>query len=524
MNPIVIIGGGHNALVAAFYLAKAGHRPLVLEQRETVGGGAITEELHPGFRCPTLAHHVGPLWTEIVRDMELARHGVEFLVPGTQVFAPGLDGRVLMLYDDVGRSAAAIRKLSAKDAAAYPAYRESIARVTEVLASLFATSPPRIDDPTAGDLWNMLRAGRKFRALGRKDGYRLLRWSPMAVADLVHEWFESELLCATLAAPGVSGTMFGPRSAGSALVLMMREAHQRLGDHASRVRGGPGVLTQGMASAATAAGATIRTRAEVERVVLTNGRVTGVALAGGEQVDARAVVSAVDPKTTFLRLVDPIDLTPDFLTKIGNYRAAGTVAKVNLALSALPRFSGLGANDVESLSGRIHVGPEIDYLERAFDHAKYGEFSSEPWLDITIPSILDPQLAPAGAHVMSIYAHYAPATLRGTTWDVSQETFGNAVLQTLARYAPGIEQLVIAGQVITPAELHTKYGFFGGHMYHGELALDQLLTMRPLFGFGQYRTPIDGLYLCSAGTHPGGFMTGGSGRNAAREILKDLRS
>jgi phytoene dehydrogenase-like protein len=318
--------------------------------------------------------------------------------------------------------------------------------------------------------------------------------------------------------------MFGPWSAGSALVLMMREAHQRLGDHASRVRGGPGALTQAMASAAAAAGATIRTRAEVQRVIVANGRVTGVALAGGEQVDARAVVSAVDPKTTFLRLVDPIDLTPDFLTKIGNYRAAGTVAKVNLALSALPRFSGLGAHDVEPLSGRIHVGPELDYLERAFDHAKYGEFSSEPWLDITIPSILDPQLAPAGAHVMSIYAHYAPATLRGTTWDASNEAFGNAVLRTLARHAPGIEQLVVAGEVITPAELDAKYGFSGGHIYHGELALDQLLTMRPLLGYGQYRSPIEGLYLCSAGTHPGGFMTGGSGRNAAREILRDLRS
>jgi phytoene dehydrogenase-like protein len=318
--------------------------------------------------------------------------------------------------------------------------------------------------------------------------------------------------------------MFGPWSAGSALVLMMQEAHQRLGDHSSRVRGGPGALTQGMASAATAAGATIRTRANVERVLVTGGRVTGVALAGGEQVDARAVVSAVDPKTTFLRLVDPIDLTPDFLAKIGNYRAAGTVAKVNLALSALPKFPALGSNGTEALSGRIHIGPEIDYLERAFDHAKYGEFSSDPWLDITIPSILDPQLAPAGAHVMSIYAHYAPAMLRGTSWDASQEAFGNTVLQTLARYAPGIEQLVVAGQVITPAELDAKYGFFGGHVYHGELALDQLLTMRPLLGYGQYRSPIEGLYLCSAGTHPGGFMTGGSGRHAVTEILKDLRS
>ena len=524
MDSIVIIGGGHNALVAAFYLARAGHKPLVLERRDTVGGGAITEDLHPGFRCPTLTHHVGPLWTEVVRDMDLARHGVEFLVPRAQVFAPGLDGRALVLYDDDPRSAHAIQSVSAKDAAAYPLFRASMTRVSDVLASLLAASPPRIDDPTAGDLWHILRTGRKFRALGRKDGYRLLRWAPMPVADLVHEWFESDLLCATLAARGVSGTMFGPWSAGSALVLMLQEAHQRLGDHATRVRGGPGALTQGMARAAAGAGATIRTGAAVERLLVENGRVTGVALEGGERISARAVISAIDPKTTFLRLVDPIDLTPDFMTKVGNYRAAGTMAKVNLALSALPKFSALGTNDVDVLSGRIHIGPEIDYLERAFDHAKYGEFSTEPWLDITIPSILDPQLAPAGAHVMSIYAHYAPARLRGGTWDAAQETLGNAVLQTLSRYAPGIEQLVVAGQVITPAELEAKYGFFGGHVYHGELALDQLLTMRPLLGYGQYRSPIAGLYLCSAGTHPGGFMTGGSGRTAVREILKELRS
>jgi phytoene dehydrogenase-like protein len=233
------------------------------------------------------------------------------------------------------------------------------------------------------------------------------------------------------------------------------------------------------------------------------------------------VISAADPKTTFLRLVDPVDLTPDFLTKIRNYRSHGTVAKVNLALSGLPKFR--GSQGPESLSGRIHVGPELDYLERAFDHAKYGEFSSEPWLDVSIPSILDPQLAPPGAHVMSIYTHFAPYSLRGTTWDAAREPLRDAVMRTLARYAPGIEEQVIAAQVITPAELERDYGFAGGHIFHGELALDQLLTMRPILGYAQYRGPIDGLYLCGAGTHPGGFLTGGSGRNAAREIARALR-
>ena len=527
MSDVLIIGGGHNGLVAAFYLAKAGLKPLVIERRDTIGGGAVTGELHPGFRCPTLTHSTGLLWKTIASDMDLRRHGVEFLTSDAQVFAPGIDGRALTLYNDVRRSSESIRTFSTKDAAAYPTYREAITRISAVIASTLTITPPSIDSPTAADAWHMLRTGRKFRALGKKDGYRLLRWGPMAVADLMHEWFETELLSASIAAAGVSGTMLGPWSAGSALVLLLREAHRRLAVGA-QVRGGPGALSAAMAQAAEAAGAQIRTGATVERILVRNERVTGVGLSSGEEIPARAVVSAADPKTTFLRLVDPVDLTPDFLTKVRNYRSQGTVAKVNIALSALPGFTALrspeGLRHHDVLSGRIHIGPDIDYLERAFDHAKYGEFSSEPWLDVSIPSILDPQLAPAGAHVMSIYAHFAPYTLRGTTWDAARGSLQHAVMTTLARYAPGIESQVVAAQVLTPAELERDYGFWGGHIFHGELSLDQLLTMRPLLGHAQYRGPIDGLYLCSAGTHPGGFLTGGGGAGAAREIARDLRA
>jgi phytoene dehydrogenase-like protein len=521
MSDVVIIGGGHNGIVAAFYLAKAGLEPLVIERRDEIGGGAVTGELHPGYRCPTLTQSTGLLWKEVASDMGLRRHGVEFLSSEAQVFAPGADGRALVLYNDVRRSTESIRTFSARDAEAYPAYRDAITRISSVIASVLAITPPSIDSPTAGDAWNMLRAGRKFRALGRKNGYRLLRWAPMAVADLMHEWFETELLSASIAGAGVSGTMLGPWSAGSALMLLMREAHRRLAVGA-QVRGGPGALTQAMARAAEAAGAQIRTGAAVARIIARNERVTGVALSTGEEISARAVVSAADPKTTFLSLADPVDLTPDFLTKIRNYRAQGTVAKVNLALSGLPRFT--GSSGPESISGRIHIGPDIDFLERAFDHAKYGEFSSEPWLDVTVPSILDPQLAPAHAHVMSIYAHFAPYSLRGTLWDAARAPLQQAVMRTLARYAPGIEEQVIAAQVITPQELERDYGFAGGHIFHGELAMDQLLTMRPLLGYAQYRGPLDGLYLCGAGTHPGGFLTGACGRNAAREIAHDLRA
>jgi phytoene dehydrogenase-like protein len=527
MSDVVIIGSGPNGLITAFYLAKAGLKPLVLERRDTIGGGAVTGEIHPGFRGPTLTHATGPLWHDVVEDMELARHGVRFLLPQTHVFAPGLDGRSLRLFDDPRRTADSIGAFSTKDADAYPAYRESMANVASALTALFTSVPPDIDNPGAGDLWNLLRTGRKFRGLGKRDGQRLLRWVPMAVADLVHEWFETELLAATIAAPGVSGTMLGPWSAGSALVLLLRAANQIVAQGTSPfVGGGPGALTQAMAAAAKAAGAEIRTGAAVERILITSERAAGVVLAGGEQMPARAIVSSADPKTTFLRLVDPTDLTPEFVAKIRNYRSTGTVVKVNLALSGLPRFAALGKDSSrheEALSGRIHIGPDVDYLEHAFDHAKYGEYSSEPWLDITIPSILDPQLAPSGGHVMSIYAHYAPYQLRGTTWDAARESFGNIVLQTLARYAPGIEKLVVAGDIITPVELERRFGLFGGHIFHGELALDQLFAMRPVLGYGRYRTPIDGLYLCGAGTHPGGFLTGINGKLAAGEIVRDLK-
>ena len=524
MSRAIVIGGGHNGLAAAFYLAKAGLKPIVLEQRDHIGGAALTGELHPGFRCPTLAHHTS-VWSDVVLEMGLGGHGLEFLTPHVEVFAPGHDGRALVLYDDAQRTADAMRRAHSRDAQAYPAYRTAMQHVSSVLASLFSSPPPGIDQPSAGDLWRLLKTGRRFRALGRRDGYRLLRWAPMPVADLTREWFESELLCASIAGPALSGTMMGPRSAGSGLVLLMQEANRLLSSRKSRVRGGPGALTMAMAAAARAAGAEIRTGMPVERIVVRHERVAGV-LAGGEELTAATVVSAVDPKTTFLRLMDPVDLTPDFITKIRNYRSSGTLAKINLALVALPNFEGpVEAGHCvpsEVLSGRIHIGPGLDYLERAFDHVKYGEMSSEPWLDITIPSILDPDLAPAGAHVMSIYVHYAPYRLRDGAWAAMKGTLLDRVLKTLERYAPGISALVVAAQTITPAEMETDFGLWGGHPFHGELALDQLFTMRPLLGYGRYDSPIGGLHLCGAGTHPGGFMTGASGRLASAEIVRTL--
>jgi len=527
VSTVVVVGGGHNGLAAAFYLAKAGLKAIVLERSEAVGGGAITTEIHPGFRCPTLAHHVS-IRADIADDMQLARHGVAWLEPTVDAFAPALDSPAALVYADARRTVDALRMVDAKDADAYPAYRAALAAVCGTLAPLVEAPPPDINDIAGRDVWNLLKVGRRFRALGKKDAYRLLRWGPMPVADLVSEWFASDVLRALIAAPAVSGTMFGPRSAGSALVLLLREAGARLAGPARPVRGGPGALTAAMAAAARAAGVDIQTGTRVERVLVAGERVTGV-LAGTQEIAADAVVSAVDPKTTFLQLVDAAHLSPDFLAKIRGYRAAGTLAKVNLALSALPAFTGptsgpvkAGHDDREILSGRIHIGPSLDYLERAFDHAKYGELSEEPWLDVAIPSILDPDLAPRGAHVLSVYVHYAPYRRRGGDWMAAKRTILDRCLATLDRFAPGIARLIVGADIITPSELEARYGFHGGHIFHGELALDQLLSMRPVPGAGRYRSPVRGLYLCGAGTHPGGFMSGASGKLAARRLLDDM--
>ena len=516
MTNVVIIGGGHNGLAAAFYLAKAGFKPLVLERGDHVGGGAITTELCPGFKCPTLSHEV-LLHDQIAREMDLRRHGMELLSPTAQVCAVSENGP-LVLWTDDARSAEGLRARHPRDADAYPRFRDAIDRAASVLAVALTSPPPDIDSPSVGDIWQLLKAGREFRALGKRGGHQLLRWAPMAVADFVREWFDNELLRAAIAAPGVSGNMLGPRSAGSTLVLLLREAHRHLsGQRRVQVRGGPGRLTQAMAAAATAAGAEIRTGAPVERIVVRDDRVEGVVVAG-QEIHAATVLSCADPKTTFLELLDPMDLAPDFLAKMRNYRALGTVAKVNLALSALPAF--IGVTDASMLTGRIHIGPDLDYLERAFDHAKYGETSAAPWLDISLPSVLDPELAPAGGHVLSVYAHYAPYTLRGSSWSSTQDALLATVLETLEQHAPGIRSAVVAANLVTPAALHTDYGFSGGHIFHGELSLDQLYAMRPLLGFGRYESPVGGLYLCGGGTHPGGFLTGASGRLAAQRVLR----
>jgi phytoene dehydrogenase-like protein len=520
---VVIIGGGHNGLVTAFYLAKAGCKPLVLERRPQPGGAAITQEFHPGFRCSTLAHSAGPLRPDIVRDMQLERHGLKLISPDVATVSLSPDGRALILYRNLEKSVQEVGRFSQKDAARYPEFQQTLNKISKVIAEALLLTPPDIDHPSKGDLWGMLQTGRALRKLGKKDMYRLLRWGPMAVADLVGEYFETELLRATIAARGIFGTFLGPWSAGSSLVLLIRAAGDaHASGLASFAQGGAGAITQAMAAAATEAGAEIRSNAEVIEVTVGNGVASGVVLSSGEEINARAIVSNADPKRTLLKLVDPMHLTPDFVMKLQHYRMPGTVAKVNLALSGLPKFTALNGNQ-DALGGRILIAPEIDYLERAFDESKYGEFSKQPYLEVAIPTVGDPSLAPAGKHVMSIYMQYAPFKLKNSDWEKQRVALGDTVVKTLTRYAPNLPELILTHQIITPQDLEDLYGLTSGHIFHGELALDQFFTMRPLLDWAKYNTPIKNLYLCGSGTHPGAGLTGGSGANAAREILKTLK-
>jgi phytoene dehydrogenase-like protein len=528
-DKVLIIGGGHNALIAAFYLAKGGFKPTVLERREQVGGGAITEEFHPGFKASTLAHTLGPLRADIASDLRLEKFNLHVIQPEPRLFAPSPDGRGILFYGDAAKTAGALAHLSAKDSSRYTDFAESLATMAEIFARIAAITPPAIDHPTPEDFWNLLTTGFSVRALGKTGIFDLLRWGPMAAADFVAEFFDTELLRAAIAARGIFGANLGPWSAGSTAVLLLRAAADPhpVGS-AAFPRGGLGEFSRALAEAAAAAGAEIRTNAEVQQIRTKNGAVSGVILADGEEIACTAVVSGVDPRRTFFSLLDPANLDPVFAMRMKNFRSVGSVAKVHLALGDLPNFTALSdavAPDGfrEALSGRIHIGHEIDYLEKAFDASKYGAISEAPVLDVTIPTLLDPSLAPDGKHVLSAYFQFAPYKLKTGTWEERRGELANAVIKTLAAYAPNLPQRVEAAHVITPLELETAYGFTGGHVFHGELALDQIFTMRPVLDWARYHTPVEGLFLCSNGTHPGNGLTGASGANAAKEIIHELR-
>jgi phytoene dehydrogenase-like protein len=524
----IVIGGGHNGLVTAAYLGQAGLRTLVLERRERVGGAAETTELAPGVRVPTLAHTVGRLRPSVVRELDLRRHGLSLVAPDVRVFAPQPDGRAITLWSNVEQTAGGLREWSPRDAERYAEFDRLVRSLSRFLGEIAATTPPDIRSPGLADALAGLRLGRTFRGLGRHDARTVTRVLPMAVADFVAEAFESDAVQAAIAWRGVQYCSLGPWSPGSAAVLLMDSAGNDGGAAGQTVfaRGGPGAVARALEGACRAAGVEIRTSAAVSAIPSRDGRATGVVLDGGEEIEASAMVSGVDPKRTLVDLVDPVALGPSLGWRASNIRSPGVVAKVNLALRRLPSFPAAGDGAERLLRGRIVLAPGIDAMERAFDASKYGRISDAPILEATVPSLIDPSLvegAKAGTQVMSVVVQYAPYSLRGATWDDCRESVGDLTIRALETVAPGIGRLVTARQVITPLDLERDYGLTGGHPLHAEPALDSFFLWRPLLGHARYRMPLDGLYLCGSGAHPGGGVTGAPGQNAAREILADWK-
>ena len=518
---VVIIGGGHNGLVAASYLAKAGRSVLVLEQRERVGGAAVTEEIFPGFKFTVFSYVVSLLRPEIIRDLDLPRHGLHIL-PLESTVTPLPNGDYLAGWADADATKREIYRHSKRDAEAVDEFGHLMHHMAMAVRPILGMLPP---DPTSlrpTELRSMARFGGHFQGLSQENFHALYKLMTMSAADFLDEWFECEPLKATKAASGIIGTFLGPRSPGTAYVLL----HHYMGeiDGAFRAwgfaKGGTGAISEAIAGAARAFGAEIRTEAKVHKVLVKGGRATGVVLEGGEEIVAKSVVSGLDPSQTFLRLVDAKELPDDLVSTIRRFRYRGSSGKVNLALSELPRFTCL-PNDARLHRGAVSISPSVDYLERAYDDAKYGHFSKKPYMDVIFPSVLDPGMAPPGKHVMSAFVQYCPYHLEGG-WNAQQrEAFGDAVIDTLAEYAPNLKSAILHRQVITPKDIEDTIGLTEGNIFQGELALSQLFFLRPLPEWAKYRTPIRGYYQCGAGTHPGGGIMGASGRLAAVEMLKD---
>ena len=515
----IVIGGGHNGLTAAAYLARAGRKVLVLERRRVLGGAAVTEEVFPGFRFSVCSYVVSLLRPEIIRDLDLPRHGLEIL-PLDGTFTPMPDGDYLWRVNDHAKTRREIARHSRLDAEAYDEYGKAMVEMARFAKPILAMTPP---DPVSLDpreLGKLLFLARRFRALPDEDRYNQIQLMTMSAADFLDQWFETDVLKATMSASGIIGTFLGVRSPGTAYVLL----HHYMGeiDGAFRswgfARGGTGAISNAIASAARAAGVEIRTRAPVAQITVNGGQARGVVVAGGEELRADLVLSSVDPNLTFLKLIDVRELPGDFVAEVRRYKFRGSSGKVNLALDALPDFTCLpGAGP--HLRGALSISPSVEYMERAYDEAKYGAFSRRPYIDMVIPTLTDPSVAPPGKHILSCFVQYAPYQLASGTWDEQREAFGDAVVGAIAEYAPNLRNIIIGRQVLTPLDLEREFGLTEGNIFQGELTLEQLFFARPVPGWAQYRTPIRNLWMCGSATHPGGGIMGAPGRNAALRIL-----
>jgi phytoene dehydrogenase-like protein len=524
----IIIGAGHNGLVCAAYLARAGRRVLVLERRELVGGCAVTEEVWPGYHVSTASYLTSLLQERVIRDLELARFGYRVDAKDPAFFSPFPDGRHLFMWQDQARTLEEIAKFSRRDAAVFPAYEDHLERLSQVVEGLLLTTPPEFPPQGLGDFVDYLKLAAKMRGLSSKEIVGLVKIFTQSAVEFLDQWFESDEFKVTLATDAVIGANGGPRSSGTAYILL----HHVMGSVAGHrglwgfVRGGMGGVSNAIAASAKSRGVEIRTNAGVDHIKIANGRARGVVLEGGEEIDANMVISNLTPQLTFLHLIDSSALPEDFLDAIRKYRSEGTSCKINLALNGLPNFLALPGDPASQNGGpqhraTMHLCPSVEYIERAWDDAKYGHPSQSPLLELTVPTMYDPTLAPAGKHIMGIFIQYAPYTLREGNWDELREPFAYRCLDLIEEYAPGFRDLIIDKQVLTPLDLERRFGLTGGNIFHGEMALDQMFVMRPVAGSARYRTPIRGLYLCGSGTHPGGGVMGAPGYNAAHEILKD---
>ncbi|MEW6246936.1 MAG: NAD(P)/FAD-dependent oxidoreductase [Nitrospirota bacterium] len=518
----IIIGAGHNGLVAACYLARAGWKVLVLERRHIVGGACVTEEVFPGFKVSTAAYVVSLFRPEIVRDFRLDAYGLRILERIPSSFTPFPNGRFLLLGVDHDLNCREIAKFSVRDADNYARYQDWLEGLAESLEPLLTMTPPNLRRPGHRDLWTMLKLARALTRAGARLG-DLVELLTGAARPILDRWFESEELKATLATDAVIGAMASPSTPGTAYVLFHHVMGATNGKRGiwGYVQGGMGGLTQALARAARDLSVTIRCEAEVSHILVKNGKVAGVALTNGDEFKAPVVVSNADAHVTFTRLLDPKCLPEDFLQAVRriDYRSASL--KINLALSELPSFLACpGTKPGPQHRGTIHICPDLDYIERAYDDAKYGRPSDRPILECTIPSVVDPSVAPPNFHLMSMFVQYAPYSLRAATWDHMRESFADRCVDLLTEYAPNFTASIVARQVLTPLDLERTFGLTGGNIFQGAMTLNQLFCFRPVPGYADYRTPIAGLYLCGAAAHPGGGVMGAAGYNAAREILR----
>ena len=519
----IVIGGGHNGLVNAAYLARAGKKVLVLERRHVLGGAAVTEEIIPGFKFSVCSYVVSLLRPEIIRDLDLPRHGLEIL-PLDGTFTPMPNGDHLWRVNDHGKTMREIRRHSKFDAEAYEEFGKAMLQMCRFVKPILGMVPP---DPTTlnpKDLFKLLFLGRRFKDLSGEDKYNQVQLMTMSAIDFLDQWFETDVLKATMSASGIIGTFLGVRSPGTAYVLL----HHYMGeiDGAFRAwgfaRGGTGAISNAIADAARELGVEIKTQTAIAQILVRDGKAVGVATTSGDEYYASVISSSVDPNLTFLKMLEPQHLSDEFRDQVKRYKYRGSSGKVNLALDGLPDFTCL-PGEGHHLRGAISISPSVDYMELAYDDAKYGNYSRRPYIDMVIPSLTDPSIAPPGKHVMSCFVQYAPYKLKEGTWDEKREAFGDNVIDTIAEFAPNLKNIIVGRQVVTPLDLEREFGLTEGNIFQGELSLEQLFFLRPVPGWAQYKTPIKNLWMCGSATHPGGGIMGAPGRLAALEILKHAK-